>query len=370
MTKETKGNALKLQGAVSLAPASNSPYTTLFFIPIATASVRLERMYAIPCCRCGAPLAYPYRYCSQCGATQPITTPVSQAYLPPAYYPPAPGGTSDKLAVIVVLVIALIGLGTGALVYLILQGSIEVPPRPTVTFGLPTFVGSAVQVPVASVNVVAGPSNYRVNLGIGGVFGSSVPMPTSAEAFAYVAIGGTTYAVTWVDANGYVDAGDSFVLQVSLGFLSCPSAIAASFLLWQDASSLASISFDWPCESPPIVTFATPSPVAGTEIITVASASSASAPSNYYVSLEVNVTAGVTLAMPTSSGNPVALAIYGYPFVFTVTWTDIGGEGTLNGGDSFIVGYSGGALPGNTSYTFSLLWQKVNLVANTTWFTN
>ncbi len=116
-----------------------------------------------------------------------------------------------------------------------------------------------------------------------------------------------------------------------------------------------------PSTSKPTVAFATPAPSGIGEQISVASASIATGPANYKVNFAVAGSAGTAGAMPTTGGGFVVLTV-GAAF-YRVNWTDIGGERTVNGGDSFVVthvtssaGTSYLSMPAATQFTFYLLW--------------
>ncbi len=123
-----------------------------------------------------------------------------------------------------------------------------------------------------------------------------------------------------------------------------------------------------PTTSKPVLSFTTAMPVTNGYQLTLASASQALAPANYKVNLQINTTTGSAVAMPTTSGGSVSITVAGYTGTFSVTWTDIGGERTLNGGDSFTVTRTGG-LPAASSYTFYLLWSDGSQIANVSWQT-
>lgn len=99
----------------------------------------------------------------------------------------------------------------------------------------------------------------------------------------------------------------------------------------------------------PQVTFSTAEFVTNGFEFTVAGASQSRPAANYQVTLLVNQTSGVALPLSVSTSFTIGGNTY------TVTYTDIGGEGALTGGDIFIVTRAGGLLDG-TEYTFVLLW--------------
>ncbi len=125
-----------------------------------------------------------------------------------------------------------------------------------------------------------------------------------------------------------------------------------------------------PTTSKPVVSFTTGVPVTNGEQLTIASASQQVGPANYKVNLQVNSTAGSAVAMPLTGGSSVTVTV-GAPIStsFTVTWTDIGGEKTLNGGDSFTVTHAAPGMPAASSYTFYLLWSDGSQITSTTFST-
>ena len=73
---------------------------------------------------------------------------------------------------------------------------------------------------------------------------------------------------------------------------------------------------------------------------------------NYRVALSTNGTAvgtARTLAASMTFGQ------------YTITWTDVGGEGDLTGGDAFRVTRAGG-LPGDTEFIVTILWSNGSAV--------
>ncbi len=100
-----------------------------------------------------------------------------------------------------------------------------------------------------------------------------------------------------------------------------------------------------PGASKPLVTFGAASPITNGFTFDVASVSQTKAAANFRVALSVNGTSAGTAATlgPT-------MTVGGY----AIAWGDLGGEGDLNGGDTFRVTRAG-FLP-NTDYIVSLLW--------------
>ncbi len=121
--------------------------------------------------------------------------------------------------------------------------------------------------------------------------------------------------------------------------------------------------------SKPVVSFTTGVPVTNGEQLAIASASQAVGPANYKVNLAVNGTAGSAIAMPTTGGGSVSITVTGITGAFTVAWTDIGGEKTVNGGDSFTVTHASPGLPAKSTYIFYLLWSDGSQITSTTFNT-
>lgn len=99
----------------------------------------------------------------------------------------------------------------------------------------------------------------------------------------------------------------------------------------------------------PVVAFAQTSPIPNGFEFEVAATSQAVGSSNYQMTLQVNATAGTTVTLSAAMSFTIGANTY------SMTWTDIGGEGDLTGGDQFRVTRAGGLLP-NTDYTVRLLW--------------
>jgi flagellin-like protein len=99
---------------------------------------------------------------------------------------------------------------------------------------------------------------------------------------------------------------------------------------------------------------------------TIAAASQSYAQANYRFNLEVNGVPGNAMALA-ASATPAAMTFGGTTYL--VMWTDTGGEHTLNGGDTFKVTGQGVSLPGNTHFTFYLLWTDGSAVQQEAWTT-
>jgi len=120
-----------------------------------------------------------------------------------------------------------------------------------------------------------------------------------------------------------------------------------------------------PGASKPVLTFGTPTTSSGSTTVTIASVSQSVGRDNYRVNLRVNTTTGSAVALA-AAGAASSLSVGGT--TYTITWTDIGGEATVNGGDSFVVTRSGG-LPATSAFTFFLLWSDGSQIQSSSWTT-
>ena len=117
----------------------------------------------------------------------------------------------------------------------------------------------------------------------------------------------------------------------------------------------------------PLITFTAASLSSGNATISVAGVSQAVSPSSYKVNLQVGTTTGSAIAMPTTGGASVNVVVGAT--TYRIYWTDIGGERTVNGGDTFRVTGNGVALPAATSFTFFLLWSDGASIQQSAWST-
>ncbi len=96
---------------------------------------------------------------------------------------------------------------------------------------------------------------------------------------------------------------------------------------------------------------------------TIADTSQSVSYSTYKFNMKVNGTFGTAKALG-SSGTVVSMsAILGD--VYTLTYTDVGNDGTVNGGDQFAVGN----VQSNSQYVFVLLWSDGSQVQFRDWTT-
>lgn len=80
------------------------------------------------------------------------------------------------------------------------------------------------------------------------------------------------------------------------------------------------------------------------------------------MNLQVNATAGTAVTLSAA----MSFAIGGN--TYTITWTDVGGEGDLTAGDQFRVTRAGG-LPRNADFTVRLLWIDGSQIQSATYST-
>lgn len=123
-----------------------------------------------------------------------------------------------------------------------------------------------------------------------------------------------------------------------------------------------------PVTSRPVVTLIVTNSTSGSADLLVAGAQPASSAANYRVNLAVSGTYGTAISLPASAGASVPIYINGYSQPFTVRWMNVGGSGSVVGGDHFLVTYSTTLLSG-TLMTFVLLWYDGSTVSAVAWST-
>lgn len=109
----------------------------------------------------------------------------------------------------------------------------------------------------------------------------------------------------------------------------------------------------------PVLTFSSPDLVTNGFEVFVAGASQALPGQTYRVALSVN---GTTQGTARTLAASMAFGEY------TITWTDLGGEGRLTGGDLFRVTRAGG-LPANSDFSVSILWTDGSSIGSFTYST-
>jgi len=117
----------------------------------------------------------------------------------------------------------------------------------------------------------------------------------------------------------------------------------------------------------PVLTFGAATLSSGNATIAVAGSSQSVSPSNYKVNLAVAGSTGTAIAMPTTSGGSVNIVVSGT--TYRVYWTDIGGEGTINGGDQFRVTGNNLPLTAARAYVLHLLWSDGSAIQSMSWQT-
>ena len=119
-----------------------------------------------------------------------------------------------------------------------------------------------------------------------------------------------------------------------------------------------------PSTQKPFVTFGSVTKVNSlTWTFAVASASPAVNPSNYKLNFKVDATTGTAVNMGANLAN---VSVTGVSPVPGVKWTDLGGEGTLNGGDLFTITFASAPTSG-VSLTFYLLYSDGTQIQSAAW---
>ncbi len=157
---------------------------------------------------------------------------------PPAPYPPPPavmwpppptkkGMPAWEVAIIVVVVVFVI-VGVLAALLFVMVGALisDGNMRPVVTFSTPEAITNGFQVNVVGASQALPAGAYRMNLHLGAVAGTAVPL-SAAMSFT---IGGNTYSMAWSDVGGEgsLTAGDMLTVTRAGGL---PSATEFRVLL-------------------------------------------------------------------------------------------------------------------------------------------
>jgi len=262
----------------------------------------------------------------------------------PAMPPPKRPGLPTwaiVVIVIVVVVVVLVSIVVAAVLY-ILATPIDGPNgvRPVIVFGQPQAVINGFEFQVAGASQALAAATYRVAL-----FASGTSIGTERVLAASLAFG--SYTITWTDLGGEGDltAGDVFRVTQTGGLP--PNTDFMVDILWTDGSLVGSRGYTTdPVPIRPVITFGQPEAVTNGFEFQVAGASETLAAANYRVAITVN---GTTIGTARTLTASMAFGPY------TITWTDLGGEGDLTGGDVFRMTRPGG-LPANTDFLVSLLW--------------
>lgn len=104
----------------------------------------------------------------------------------------------------------------------------------------------------------------------------------------------------------------------------------------------------------------------GIATITVAGVSRAASAASYRVNLQVDGTLAQSVALP-AAGTAAILTVHDADY--RVSWSDLGGTGTLSGGDPIQVRAAEGPLPVATSFTFYLIWSDGSVLQTISWTT-
>jgi len=142
-------------------------------------------------------------------------------------------------------------------------------------------------------------------------------------------------------------------------------AVALAAVLYIMASGLLS----GPTGTNPLLTFSPVEPFSGGDYnvtFSIASTTSAVPPGNYRFNLQVNGVVGV--AKPLGASGVGANITVG-SVVYRVVWVDTGNDGTVNGGDRFLVTGNGVSLPPASHFVFFLLWSDGSLIQQQAWQT-
>src|SRR5881396_2508325 len=117
----------------------------------------------------------------------------------------------------------------------------------------------------------------------------------------------------------------------------------------------------------PLVTFSSVTKVnAVTWTFSIASAQPTVAQSNYKVNFGIGTNTGTVQNMGTSNTNVTVAVTGATPASVGVKWTDIGGSGTVKGGDLITIAFPSAPAPG-TSLTFYLLYSDGSQIQFKSW---
>jgi len=290
----------------------------------------------------------------------PPPGPYPPAGMPPPMAPPPGDRLPVALLAVVAVVVAIVVI---AAVWWIFVASVFVPPavRPQVSFSTPSLTQSgAATFSVVGASAAYPGVAYRANLEVDTVLGTADWLRASTT----ITVGSTDYTVNWQDTDGLatLSVGDRITVNAPGGL---PAGHAFKFLLiWADGNAVGE-AFWTVTLTKPVITFATPSTSGGTTTIPVAAVSQSAGRDNYRVNLRVNTTTGSAVALaPAGTASNVSVA----GTTYAITWTDIGGEATVNAGDTFRITTAGG-LPSASTFTFFLLWSDGSQIQSSSWTT-
>src|SRR5437016_12453912 len=117
----------------------------------------------------------------------------------------------------------------------------------------------------------------------------------------------------------------------------------------------------------PLVTFSSVTKVnAVTWTFSIASAQPTVAQSNYKVNFGIGTNTGTVQNMGTNGANVTVTVAGATPASVGVKWTDLGGTGTVKGGDIITIAFPSAPAPG-TSLTFYLLYSDGSQIQFKSW---
>ena len=290
-------------------------------------------------------------------ASQPIPPQPGPPHpFPAAPYCAPPPRRDDLLLVVVIAVVGLLALaGLASWLFFAIALPVATPAPPDVAFSSVTLTQSAAMVSVVAVSAERAFTFFRMALGVDANTSPALPLMSNES----VQVGRDSYTLLWLDedSSGSVTLADAFRVISESEFRANTNYSLA--LMWFDSRILEVARWN-AAVTRPVLTFTSPNFAEGNVTVWVAIVSQAVAPSNYRVNMQVNSTTGTAVGLPVVSGSFASLTVGSRGF--RVYWTDIGGEGTVNGGDGFRITGDGVPLPGASSLTLYLLWTDGALI--------
>ncbi len=98
----------------------------------------------------------------------------------------------------------------------------------------------------------------------------------------------------------------------------------------------------------------------------IVSSQNAPPPGLLRVSVEAGSAYGMPQPLPSVPNTVVQVSVAGHTEPFTVSWMDSGGDGLVDAGDLFVVGYPT-SLTAGTAVTFYLIWTDGTALASLSW---
>ena len=242
--------------------------------------------------------------------------------------------------VIVVVAVVLVSIAVAAVLFL-LATPIDGPNgvRPAIVFGQPQAVTNGFEVQVAGATQARPAAVYRVMLSA-----NATSVGTAQTLMAVVTLG--PYTITWTDLGGEGDltGGDMFRVTRPGGLPANTDFVFS--ILWTDGAVVGSRDYTTePTPTRPAIIFGSPNALMNGFEFSVAGVSQVHSAANYRVAFLVN---------GSSVGTAQTLAVSMTFGPYTITWTDLGGEGDLTGGDMFRV--TSTPFPMQTDFMVSVLW--------------